>query len=83
MKISNKKMDCGGPKAKFCRERQFPPSWCTKGTFRVTGTGETHIVVCRVKKQYRKRLHVGRRGGQTAAQSILRRKTAALVRRAR
>ena len=83
MRISHKKLDCGGPKARFCRERQFPPGWCEKGSFRVTGTGETHIVVCKVKRAYRKRLHVGKRGGATAAQSILRPKTAARVRKAR
>lgn len=58
-----KKIDCGGPRAHFCRERQFPPSRCVRGTTRTVRSGKgVRIVVCRVKG-----LH-----GKTRAQSILR-----------
>ena len=57
-----KKIDCGGPKAKFCRERQFPPSRCLPGTTRTIKSGKALIVICRPKGLK----------GKSRAQSILR-----------
>jgi len=57
-----KGIDCGGPRAHFCRERQFSPSRCVRGTTRTIRSGSTRIIVCRVR---------GLRG-KTRAQSILR-----------
>lgn len=62
--MGKKKIDCGGPKAGFCRERQFPPSRCTPGTFRTVKSGNARIVVCRKKGQK-----------TTSAQTILRPKS--------
>jgi hypothetical protein len=44
-----KKIDCGGPRAHYCRERQFSPKKCVKGTIRTIRSGSARIVVCRVK----------------------------------
>lgn len=60
--MKRKGIDCGGPKSKFCRQRQFSPSRCIRGTTRTIRSGKNRIIVCRVKG-----LH-----GKTRAQSILR-----------
>lgn len=57
-----KKIDCGKGAAGYCRERQFPPSSCRRGSFRTVRSGSARIVVCRPKG----------RGTKTRAQSILR-----------
>ena len=63
-----KKIDCGGPRAHFCRERQMSPGRCAKGSTRTVKRGSTRIVVCCPKGKYtRGRCRVGMR-----AQSILR-----------
>ena len=52
-----KKIDCGGPSAKFCRERQFPPSKCQPGSFRTKALAKGRKgVFCRPKGQKTLRL---------------------------
>jgi hypothetical protein len=60
--VKRKGIDCGSGRARFCRERQFSPSRCIRGTTRTVKSGKSRIIVCRVKG--------GR--GKTRAQSILR-----------
>lgn len=43
------KIDCGSPRAKFCRERKTPPSRCKRGSFRTVKRGKVTLVVCRPK----------------------------------
>jgi hypothetical protein len=44
-----KKIDCGGERAKFCRERKMNPSRCQKGSFRTIRRGKATLVICRPK----------------------------------
>ena len=47
------KIDCGGDKARYCRERKMAPRLCKKGSFRTIkrrGKGKKVVlVVCRPK----------------------------------
>lgn len=47
------KIDCGGEKVRYCRERKMRPSECKKGSFRTIkrrGKGKKIVlVVCRPK----------------------------------
>ena len=63
-----KKIDCGGPSSHYCRERQFPPSRCARGSLRTVTRGRNRVVVCCPRGKF-KRGHctVG-----TRAQTILR-----------
>jgi len=63
-----KGIDCGGPRAKFCRERQMAPGRCAPGSTRTVKRGKNRIVVCCPKGRFKRgRCTVGMR-----AQSILR-----------
>ena len=67
------KQDVGGPRAKFCRERQFSPSVCDPRSFRTKPVSKkTKLVVCCPKGKFdrkTKRCKVG-----TKTQSILKKK---------
>lgn len=66
--MARKKIDCGGPSARFCRERQFPPSRCARGSMRTVRSGTARVVVCCPKGKFKNgRCRVGMR-----AQTILR-----------
>jgi len=66
--MARKKIDCGGPLAHFCRERQVSPSKCAKGSTRTVKRGAARIVVCCPKGKFRR----GRCTVGMHAQSILR-----------
>lgn len=68
--MRRKKIDCGGPSATYCRERQAPPSHFDKRSLRTVKQGKARIVIgCPKGKwdQKAKRCRVG-----TRAQTILR-----------
>lgn len=56
-----KKVDCGGPRASFCRHRKMPPGRCKRGSFRTIKRGKATMVICRPKG----------RGTATRVQTIL------------
>ena len=64
-------IDKGGPKAKFCRQRQFDPRQCAPGSFRTKKIkANMRLVICCPKGKFIKnRCQVG-----TKVQSILKRK---------
>lgn len=68
-----RKIDCGGPRATYCRERLNPPSRCAKSSFRTKSLvrGRKLVICCPKGKWRARRCTVG-----TIAQSLLRPMTA-------